>query len=113
MGRFSGTHYRNFYSTNGTLLPIDCEYKRNDQIDIEMPEQLPQMLKISSDLAAPFSHVRVDLYLIGRKIYFGEMTFFHNGGFSYFKPEKYDEIVGSWWMLPDKKREKIIDIGLN
>lgn len=48
--------------------------KRNER-DISCPKQLEQMKQICQILAKDFLFVRVDLYLIQEKIYFGELTF--------------------------------------
>lgn len=47
---------------------------------ISRPENYDLMIKMSETLARPFPCVRVDLYNIGGKIYFGEMTFTSLGG---------------------------------
>jgi len=57
------------------------------------------MLKIASILSAGLPHVRVDLYNIDGKIYFGEMTFTSFAGVSAFKPKKYDFIFGKYFKL--------------
>ena len=52
------------------------------------PKQLQQMLEISQILSKDFSFVRVDLYEVNRKIYFGELTFSPASGvFGHFKEE--------------------------
>lgn len=48
---------------------------KNCPKQIKQPEHFEQMKKIAEDLAADFSFVRVDLYEVNEKIYFGEMTF--------------------------------------
>ena len=46
------------------------------------------MLKMATDLAQGFPQVRIDLYEVDGKVYFGEMTFTSNAGMmSYFTPE--------------------------
>ena len=40
------------------------------------------MVEIAEKLSKPFPHARVDLYNISGKIIFGEITFFHRGGFN-------------------------------
>ena len=47
--------------------------------------------------------VRVDLYQIKEKIYFGEMTFHHGGGSMQVKPFKYDLEWGTYIKLDDIK----------
>ena len=44
------------------------------------PETWPRMRRIAETLAADFDHVRVDLYQVEKRIYFGELTFFDGGG---------------------------------
>ena len=51
------------------------------------------MIEISEKLAANIPFVRIDLYEIKNKIYFGEMTFYPSGGFEGFNPEKWDNII--------------------
>lgn len=43
--------------------------------NISRPKYLIEMLEMSADLAADFKFVRVDLYELNDRIYFGEMTF--------------------------------------
>ena len=41
--------------------------------------------------------MRVDLYNINGRIYFGEMTFFHGSGLSnYFVPENWNDKLGGY-----------------
>lgn len=42
---------------------------------IEKPENLEEMIEIAKKLSEDFAFVRVDLYELGGKIYFGELTF--------------------------------------
>ena len=37
------------------------------------------------------------------KIYFGELTFFHNSGFAKFNPPEWDKKLGEYITLPNKK----------
>lgn len=59
---------------------------------ISRPENYDFMIKMSETLARPFPCVRVDLYNIGGKIYFGEMTFTSLGGMmNYFTSDFLDK----------------------
>ena len=60
------------------------------------PEQYDEMISIARKLSEGIIQVRVDLYLAGDKIYFGELTFFHNSGLCNFEPKSYDEIFGAY-----------------
>lgn len=59
---------------------------------ISKPENYDLMIKMAEALARPFPCVRVDLYNIGGKIYFGEMTFTSLGGMmNYFTSDFLDK----------------------
>ena len=56
--------------------------------EIPKPQNLEEMKVIAEKLAKPFPCVRVDLYNLEGKIYFGEMTFTSLGGMMhYYTPE--------------------------
>lgn len=55
---------------------------------IPRPKNLEQMYKVASVLSKEFPILRVDLYEVNGKVYFGELTFTSLGGFmDYFTPE--------------------------
>ena len=69
-------------------------------IELPKPENFNEMKSIASVLSKGIPHVRVDLYNVNGKIYFGEMTFYHHGGIVPFHPDKWDYIFGQWIKLP-------------
>lgn len=81
---------------------FDMEFKRlpikhghpNSIKKIERPENLEKMKEIAEKLSKDIPHVRVDLYNINGKIYFGEMTFYHWGGMMPFEPDEWDYKIG-------------------
>ena len=74
---------------------------RNKKL-IAAPLHLDKMLEYAERLSNGFPQVRVDLYEVDAKIYFGEMTFAHWDGFVPFEPEEWDYTFGSWIKLPAK-----------
>jgi hypothetical protein len=48
----------------------------------------------------------VDLYEIGGKIYFSELTFTPCGGTMTFSPPEWDDEIGRWLTLPQKTKEE-------
>lgn len=66
------------------------------------PPELDKLVEIGSKLAGDCLHIRVDLYVIDHKIYFGELTYYDYAGFKPFHPEKYDYEFGSFIKLPVK-----------
>lgn len=66
---------------------------------IPKPSNFEEMKKIAQQLSKGIPHVRVDLYNVNGKIYFGEMTFYHHGGMVPFHPEHWDKDFGDWIKL--------------
>ncbi len=64
--------------------------------EIKKPEKFEEMKEIAAKLSKGMRQVRIDLYELNGKIYFGEYTFFHGGGFSLFYPEKWERTLGDW-----------------
>lgn len=91
-----------FFDTEFNHLPIVNGHPNSDK-KIEKPANYDLMLKLASELSKGIPHVRVDLYEINGKVYFGELTFFHYAGFVPFKPASWDKTFGDWLTLPDKK----------
>ena len=87
--------YNDFYDMDFNKMNLKCEYD-NSSIVEKKPKQFEQMVSMSKKLSENIPHLRVDLYLCDDKIYVGELTFFHWGGFCKFEPEMWDEILGSW-----------------
>jgi hypothetical protein len=63
---------------------------------LEKPKNYEAMVRMAEKLAAPFPFVRVDLYDINGKIYFGEMTFTPAKGTLIFDDDKTDFEQGAW-----------------
>ncbi len=86
-----------FFDTKWNHLPFSRHYK-NSPYHIEKPKNLENMIsiveKIANKIETPF--VRIDLYEILNKIYFGEVTFFPGAGLEEFEPEEWDYKIGSW-----------------
>jgi hypothetical protein len=61
------------------------------------------MISVAKILARGIPHVRVDFYVVGENLYFGEMTFYHGAGIEKFTPKKLEFEMGSWINLPQKK----------
>ena len=62
------------YTLDWEPLDVVVSKKKSDR-PIPRPKQLERMIEISRQLSADFDFVRVDLYEIHDKIYFGELTF--------------------------------------
>lgn len=87
-------HRRNLYTPDWTLLPYEILFPSAPEVTIPKPAYLDEMIHIAEGLAKGFIHVRVDLYLVNEKIYFGELTFTHGSGVEEFRPESLGEKLG-------------------
>ncbi len=101
VGRYTSHNTRNFYDMDWNLLPFGKELRHNPDIKVPVPECFEQMKEIAKKLCTPFSYVRVDLYQVQGKVYFGELTFFPAGGAPDFVPREYDKIVGDMWRIKE------------
>lgn len=96
-----GNHQRLFYDTQWNKLPYK-HYLPNDA-NLEKPDTLEHMLKVSEKLSKNFPMVRVDLYSTKGKILFGEMTFYPGNGILEFYPDDFNKIAGDYLTLPKLK----------
>ena len=93
-----------YYTINKEKLPIQSgEYQNSTEIH-KFPQKYEEMVTIATKLSSGIPHVRVDLYCVNEKIYFGELTFFDSAGFAPFNPKKWDEIWGGWIQLPQRQK---------
>lgn len=95
-------HHANYYDYHGLLLPFGeliCTPKVNKEIFL--PHNLKQMIQLAEILSCSIPFVRVDLYSLKEKVFFGEMTFYPNGGFGVFTDGVWDYKIGK--MLKLKK----------
>ena len=74
----------------------------NSLILPDKPQNFDLMKKLAEKLASGLPHARVDLYEINGQVYFGEITFFHHGGFVPFEPDCWNYTFGDWIKLPPK-----------
>ena len=84
----------NFYDTEWRPIPMlsSCPWSPKPK---EKPFMLNDALDISSRLSMSFHYARIDLYLLEKKIYFGEITLTPHAGLKPFLPPKWDYILGS------------------
>lgn len=92
-GRFV-EHHANYYSPEGELLPFGEKGLEPDPNHIEiMLENLNEMISLAEQLSDGFKFLRVDLYNIKGKIYFGELTFYPAAGLGELVPDEWNEKI--------------------
>ena len=88
-----------FFDLGWNHLPIINGHPNNPN-PIPRPQNFEKMVEIAEKLSSGIPHVRVDLYNIGGKIYFGELTFFHWSGMTRIEPLEWDYKLGEMLILP-------------
>ena len=91
-----------FYDAEFNHLPFKQGHE-NASVIPSRPHCFEEMKELAAKLSVGFPHVRVDLYEKDGSVYFGEMTFFHHGGWTRFDPKEWDLVFGSWLSLPEKQ----------
>lgn len=89
-------HKRNFYTTSWERVNVTTDHEQFEE-DYPKPENLDKMLQIAQILSEDFPFVRVDLYNVDGKIYFGELTFYPWTGYVQFTPDEFDFELGSYF----------------
>lgn len=91
-------HKRNIYDTKWNFIDVITD-KPNLGDCVPRPDGLDEMLNIANTLAEDFPFVRVDLYWVNNKVYFGELTFYPWAGYVQFKPDEFDYKLGEEFPL--------------
>lgn len=91
------THDLNvFYNVAWNNLHLSYRDKGAQQ-EIQRPSNLDEMLSVASTLSKPFDFVRIDLYSVKGKTYFGEFTFTPTAGNNRFDPPEWETYFGEKW----------------
>ena len=72
---------------------------------IPMPENFPSMLSLAEKLGGDFDYIRVDLYNIQGRIFFGELTVYPTSGHGAYSPTEFDFELGANWKLTPKTKK--------
>lgn len=85
-----------YFDLKWNNLNIRSKMYQNSMKAISRPSNLEEMVKVAELLSAKFSFVRVDLYSVRNKIYFGELTFTPANGLRPYESLKHDIWIGSF-----------------
>lgn len=88
------------------VMTYDCDWNPHPEYSIfedgyrhgkvlPKPKNLNRMIEIAEKLSEDFPCVRVDLYNVAGKIYFGELTFTSYGGLMDFYTDDFQQMAGS------------------
>ena len=88
--------YNNYYIDWQPFNGAQFNGWKTSEKEIKAPSNWNEMVKLAETLGKEFPFVRVDLYNINGKIYFGEMTFTPAKGTLRFDDDKADFEIGEW-----------------
>lgn len=95
-GRGKDIRYNNYYINWKEFDGSQFNGWKKNENGVPIPQNWSNMVKIAEDLGKNFPFVRVDLYNINGKIYFGEMTFTPAKGTLILDDDKADFEMGNW-----------------
>ena len=104
-------HEYEFKDKSGKILPIaiscstytrnwsyeNVQYKELDNYQLPKPKNLGEMISIAEKLGDDLPFVRIDLYDLGHRIEFSEMTHYPVSGKCKFTPYEFDLMLGECW----------------
>ena len=88
--------------TRGDYFDMDYQHlpfhKKHPNADVTpaKPRDFEKMKELAARMSADLPAVRIDLYDVNGRIYFGEYTFFSASGFGPFYPDEWDRKVGDY-----------------
>lgn len=83
-----------YFDREWNMMPFTSDYFSDPDRKIAKPEFIDEAFDIAEKLAAPFPFVRTDLYIVGGKIYFGELTFTPSAGLDNGRLPQTDKLLG-------------------
>ncbi len=98
-GRNGGETYADFYDMDWNHLDLTIDHKNAPTLP-QKPVNFEKMKDIAKKLSGGIPQLRVDFYEVNGKVYVGELTFFHCGGFISPKPALWEKQMGDWIELP-------------
>lgn len=84
---------RNLYDRNFNKIDAELLYPP-DQQPGKKPGLIEKAISIAETLSQEFNFIRVDLYITGDQVYFGELTNYPGNGFIPFKPRSKEYEIG-------------------
>jgi len=103
-------HRRNLYDLNWKRLPFVWSICAGDKPlwpqgrEVKKPDVLSELIIVTKRIAKIFPYARIDWYIVMNRIYFGEVTFHHGGGYERILPFGWDRKLGDKLHLPFQQK---------
>lgn len=90
-GKINGNQQRDYYNLDWTKSSIKFfNDVSSSNYKFKKPKNFDKMVLMAEELSKGFPHLRVDLYNIDGQIYFGELTYTPENGFTQWNPTSLD-----------------------
>jgi hypothetical protein len=93
-------HRLRWYRPDWTPLQVTYGESKLAPAEPMPPSNFAEMIVIAGELGRSFDFMRVDLYNVDGKIFFGELTPYPASGIERFEPASFDGELGAKWKLP-------------
>ena len=93
-----GDHRRNMYDRDWNKLNFGFQRSCSDKV-VQRPERLDEMIAYAEAICEGFDFLRIDMYCIGNRIVFGEVTTTPASGLEPFWPGGTDRWIGDLWKM--------------
>lgn len=94
-------HKRNIYDIDWNYIDVSTDHTNFGDV-VPKPKGYEEMVRVAKILSKDFPFVRVDLYYVNGKVYFGELTFYPWSGYVQFNPDRFDFVLGENFSLPKR-----------
>lgn len=101
-GRGKGATTADYFDEEQRHVDLSWGYS-TAKTEPEKPASYTQMKQMAAELSKEIPCLRVDFYEVNGKPYVGELTFFDGAGFDLIQPREWDERIGTWITLPEKR----------
>ena len=89
-GKREGCHVRDYYNLKWeSAVDFFNDIPRPNRPFVK-PDSFQEMVHIAETLSLGYPHIRVDLYYVNGAIYFGELTYTPESGYTQWKPQSLD-----------------------
>ncbi len=89
-----------YFDQEWNMMPYTADSLKNPDRVIPKPALIDEAFAYAEKLSSDFPFVRVDLYIVSNKVYFGELTFTPSAGMDNGRLPKTDKILGDELTLP-------------
>ena len=92
--------YFDYYDMDLNKLPVRSKGHMSSKTQLKRFPEFEIMKELAKKLSIGYPYIRVDFYCVNSRVYFGELTFYHDAGLVPFEPEEWNVRFGNMIVLP-------------